>query len=227
MEHAYYSVCSHFCMKECPRCGSSLSAYSLSDVEAYGCDSCGWVGVPVDHKSEPKRLESWQDAIQRFQKRFAADGLEEHAERLERVEQARRDAVSGADDETEDAGDEVPATDEDESDEPAADDEAPEEDADTAPEETGDGVEEGTETGATEDVGPEDGAADDSEAAATAEDEPEPEITGESEADTADAAGSDDADDATADDTEAADDDTGEPSSDDEEVEVAADGAGQ
>ncbi|MFC4405867.1 TFIIB-type zinc ribbon-containing protein [Haloarchaeobius iranensis] len=200
-------------MKECPRCGSSLSAYSLSDVEAYGCDSCGWVGVPVDHKSEPKRLESWQDAIQRFQKKFAADGLEEHAERLERVEQARRDAVNGAVDETEAAGDGAPATAEDEGDEPAVDDETTEDDAGTEPEETTDGTEEGTDV-------PDDGDAADSEAATTAGDGSEPDAPDESEADAGEAADSDDTDD----EAEAADE---EPSSDDEEVEVAADGAGQ
>lgn len=100
-------------MKACPRCGSSLSSYSLSDVEAYGCDSCGWVGVPVDHQSEPERLETWQDAIQRFQKKFAADGLEEHAERLERVEQARRDAVGTDDEGDAAAGDSDEVTDDD------------------------------------------------------------------------------------------------------------------
>lgn len=187
-------------MKECPRCGSSLSAYSLSDVEAYGCDSCGWVGVPVDHQSEPKRLESWQDAIQRFQKKFAADGLEEHAERLERVEQARRDAVGG---DAEPAADEsVDAEEPGDSDGDAADADEPASDEVPAEEEA-----------------PEDAEADDGD-----------ETAGDAEAEEADAeSASDDVDaeeadaDSTADEPEDAGAD-GDADEVDEEVEVAADG---
>lgn len=192
-------------MKECPRCGSSLSSYSLSDVQAYGCDSCGWVGVPVDHQSEPKRLESWQDAIQRFQKKFAADGLEEHAERLERVEQARRDAVR---DETEaDAPESEPADDPDDE-APAADEESvTEEEADETAVESEDATDDET----TEDEDSETAAADD-------------ETSGDDSDETASAD-----DDAAESDADGEADDPDEPVDDptEEEAEVAADGAGQ
>ncbi|WP_435363742.1 zf-TFIIB domain-containing protein [Haloarchaeobius sp. DYHT-AS-18] len=84
-------------MKECPRCGSSLSHYALSEVEAYGCDGCGWVGIDVEHRSEPVRIESWQDAISRFHQQFTDSELDDHAQNLNRVEAERRAAI-GADD---------------------------------------------------------------------------------------------------------------------------------
>jgi hypothetical protein len=72
-------------MKDCPRCGSSLSHYALADGEAYGCDACGWVGVDVEHRSKPATLESWHDAISRFESKFARDGSENAVRNLERV----------------------------------------------------------------------------------------------------------------------------------------------
>ncbi|WP_256300442.1 zf-TFIIB domain-containing protein [Haloarchaeobius salinus] len=210
-------------MKECPRCGSSLSAYSLSDVEAYGCDSCGWVGVPVDHQSEPKRLESWQDAIQRFQQKFAADGLDEHAERLERIEQARRDAVNG-----------------DVEEEPEPDDErADVEGADDSAAEAGESESAETASGETDEpADASDDAAEDADDEAVEETEVADDEAVESEAgDGAEADSNTEGDEAQGDGTEAEEDveDDAEdaPAGDgtheetDEEVEVAADGSGQ
>ncbi|WP_440990206.1 zf-TFIIB domain-containing protein [Haloarchaeobius baliensis] len=208
-------------MKECPRCGSSLSAYSLSDVEAYGCDSCGWVGVPVDHQSEPKRLESWQDAIQRFQKKFAADGLEEHAERLERVEQARRDAVSAGEDDgaTPDA-EEAESTDADEE-ATAGDTDTPAEPEPSADE--ADGASEGSDTDTEEDEPPTETADDEGDDAAHAETDDEGDEAAHAETDDTEDDAADAAD--TVEKVAESDDEAAE--SDEEEVEVAADGAGQ
>ncbi|WP_267639343.1 zf-TFIIB domain-containing protein [Haloarchaeobius amylolyticus] len=151
-------------MKECPRCGSSLSRYALSEVEAYGCDSCGWVGIDVEHRSEPVRIESWQDAIRRFHQQFSDSELDEHAENLSRVE-AERQAVMAEDepayehaesadsdavgDGDESGEDEETTTAEEAADEGTADDtESPtaEEDGATATTESDDGTEDGTES---------------------------------------------------------------------------------
>lgn len=51
---------------DCPRCDATLSTFTLSGATAYACDSCGYVGVEADHTGEPKRLETWEEAIQRF-----------------------------------------------------------------------------------------------------------------------------------------------------------------
>lgn len=51
---------------ECPRCGGPLGRYSLGDQEAIRCESCGYVGVPVEHRGERKRVESWEEAISRY-----------------------------------------------------------------------------------------------------------------------------------------------------------------
>lgn len=51
---------------ECPRCGGRLETYSLGEEESVGCESCGYVGVEVEHDHEPLRFESWDDAIERF-----------------------------------------------------------------------------------------------------------------------------------------------------------------
>jgi len=82
-------------MKDCPRCDSSLSHYALSEGEAYGCDACGWVGVDVEHRSTPAKLESWHDAISRFEAKFANDGSDSAVKNLDRV----RDDVPVPDDE--------------------------------------------------------------------------------------------------------------------------------
>lgn len=52
---------------ECPRCGSTLERYALQGREAVACESCGYIGVPVEHRGELAEFESWDEAIDRFQ----------------------------------------------------------------------------------------------------------------------------------------------------------------
>ena len=51
---------------DCPRCEATLTTLALSDVEAFTCEECGYVGVEADHSGEPAAVESWEDALQRF-----------------------------------------------------------------------------------------------------------------------------------------------------------------
>ncbi len=51
---------------ECPRCGSALTTFTLGGAEAVGCDACGYAGVEVDHSGEPRIVESWEEALERF-----------------------------------------------------------------------------------------------------------------------------------------------------------------
>lgn len=51
---------------ECPRCGDRLERYTLGDREAASCGNCGYVGVPVEHRGENRRVESWEEAISRY-----------------------------------------------------------------------------------------------------------------------------------------------------------------
>lgn len=50
---------------ECPRCGSDLERYTLDGREAVSCGRCGYVGVPVEHRGDEYRVESWDDAMSR------------------------------------------------------------------------------------------------------------------------------------------------------------------
>lgn len=50
----------------CPRCGEALRSYRLDGAETLVCESCSYVGVSVDHKAEPQRRETWDDAFDRF-----------------------------------------------------------------------------------------------------------------------------------------------------------------
>ena len=52
---------------ECPRCGGTLTHYTLGEREAFGCQDCAYVGISVDHTAEHGPPESWDDAIDRFQ----------------------------------------------------------------------------------------------------------------------------------------------------------------
>lgn len=52
---------------ECPRCGDPLTRYVLGGREAVVCESCGYIGVPVEHHGELREIESWDDAIARFE----------------------------------------------------------------------------------------------------------------------------------------------------------------
>ncbi|WP_324757465.1 zf-TFIIB domain-containing protein [Haloarcula montana] len=51
---------------DCPRCGDPLESYRLGNSETTACGNCSYLGVPVDHKSESRRRESWDDALDRF-----------------------------------------------------------------------------------------------------------------------------------------------------------------
>lgn len=53
---------------DCPRCDGPLERYALGGREAVTCESCGYIGVPVEHRGELGEVESWDDAISRFQK---------------------------------------------------------------------------------------------------------------------------------------------------------------
>ena len=52
---------------DCPRCDRPLDRYALRGREAVACESCGYIGVPVEHRGTPREVESWDDAITRFQ----------------------------------------------------------------------------------------------------------------------------------------------------------------
>lgn len=51
---------------ECPRCGEPLDRYALAGRVAVICESCGYVGVPVEHRGAEGPLESWDDAVSRL-----------------------------------------------------------------------------------------------------------------------------------------------------------------
>jgi Zn ribbon nucleic-acid-binding protein len=51
---------------DCPRCGDRLTRFTLADIEALTCESCGYVGVKADHSGEQTVIESWEDALHRF-----------------------------------------------------------------------------------------------------------------------------------------------------------------
>ncbi|MES3517107.1 MAG: hypothetical protein PPP58_05515 [Natronomonas sp.] len=51
---------------ECPRCGGSIEEYVFDGRKAATCVSCGWLGVPVEHRSEKQERESWAEALGRF-----------------------------------------------------------------------------------------------------------------------------------------------------------------
>ncbi|WP_435194577.1 hypothetical protein [Natronomonas sp. EA1] len=74
---------------DCPRCASTLDRYEFRDRVAYGCDRCGYVGVPVEHRSELRPVESWADAIRRFnEKGRRVDGEEDGSVPLDAVKRA-------------------------------------------------------------------------------------------------------------------------------------------
>lgn len=53
-------------MEECPRCGGRMDSFTLFGRTAWSCEDCGYADVPVEHRREPERRESWQDALNRF-----------------------------------------------------------------------------------------------------------------------------------------------------------------
>lgn len=57
----------------CPRCGGDLIEYRLDGREARGCDTCGYVGIPVDHHGSPTPSETWAESLRRFRQRHGDD----------------------------------------------------------------------------------------------------------------------------------------------------------
>ena len=55
---------------DCPRCSSQLERYSLGGKESVTCEGCGYIGVPVEHRGESRRPETWDDALERFRDRY-------------------------------------------------------------------------------------------------------------------------------------------------------------
>ncbi|WP_142985517.1 TFIIB-type zinc ribbon-containing protein [Halorubrum cibi] len=76
---------------ECPRCGSALTTFTLGGAEAVGCDACGYAGVEVDHSGEPRLVESWEEALERFGREIE-DGGESERENADEMEAERENA---------------------------------------------------------------------------------------------------------------------------------------
>jgi hypothetical protein len=55
---------------DCPRCGGPITVYELGDAVSKVCEDCSYVGVIVDHRREDTDIESWDDALNRFQTEF-------------------------------------------------------------------------------------------------------------------------------------------------------------
>lgn len=58
----------------CERCGETVEEYELDGASAIICPECGFLNVPVDHKSDPEPTESWREAFERFYEQFETDG---------------------------------------------------------------------------------------------------------------------------------------------------------
>lgn len=58
---------------DCPRCSSSLTAYTLDERESLACEACGWVGIETTlHGEEPAgQPASWTEAMERGPERQA------------------------------------------------------------------------------------------------------------------------------------------------------------
>lgn len=54
----------------CPRCEGELVTFSIDATgeSAVVCESCGFAGVTASHRPERKEAESWDRAIERFDK---------------------------------------------------------------------------------------------------------------------------------------------------------------
>lgn len=59
---------------QCPRCDGALERLQLGGADAVSCADCGYVGVEADHTGEPEVIETWDDAIRRFENQHRADG---------------------------------------------------------------------------------------------------------------------------------------------------------
>lgn len=54
-------------VSDCPRCDGELTTFTLGKATAFECESCGYVGVEADHTGEPSRIETWEEAMQRYE----------------------------------------------------------------------------------------------------------------------------------------------------------------
>lgn len=61
---------------DCPRCGGSLVTYALGEEQTAVCESCGYVGVPADHRTQGTDPESWDEALRRFRRRRGTVAVE-------------------------------------------------------------------------------------------------------------------------------------------------------
>lgn len=87
---------------ECPRCGGPLSRYQLGEKVSYACDECVYVGIEVSHRTDPRPLESWDEALSRFYHRQTTEeppsdspNDDTTAERVEGAEATRGAADEG------------------------------------------------------------------------------------------------------------------------------------
>lgn len=98
---------------DCPRCESALDRYEFQGRVAYGCDRCGYIGIPVEHKGSLRPVESWNDAIERFnEKGRRSNGEVEGAVVFDEagvVETSEKRSGTAHDAETDGADDPIPA----------------------------------------------------------------------------------------------------------------------
>jgi hypothetical protein len=81
---------------DCPRCGGHIAVFELGEAVSQVCEDCSYVGVLADHRLGDTAIESWDDALTRFQTEFSApipDGVT-------RVDDDTAPPSSPADDET-------------------------------------------------------------------------------------------------------------------------------
>lgn len=52
----------------CPRCEGELVTFAIEATgeSAVVCESCGFAGVPASHRPDGEEIESWENAIERF-----------------------------------------------------------------------------------------------------------------------------------------------------------------
>ncbi|RNJ26311.1 hypothetical protein [Halosegnis longus] len=55
---------------DCPRCGGDVTVFELDEAVSQVCEECSHVGVLADHRREDAPIESWDDALTRFQAVF-------------------------------------------------------------------------------------------------------------------------------------------------------------
>jgi hypothetical protein len=58
---------------DCPQCGGTFATYALGGREASVCEDCGYVGIAAEHRGDPRRVESWNDALRRFYRAHDTD----------------------------------------------------------------------------------------------------------------------------------------------------------